>query len=210
MKILAALTLALASLGAQAAYVDSVTGRTWRDLTETTNLSWSTAAESCDATTGLCSLPVNGVAGLTWASTADVRALFQNMGIFGPVGVDSWVAMNSTWAPAAIDRDGNGPDVGQFMATMVSGDFSMVAGIARDGYPNGANWPSIQDFGPNALDFAIVLDGLRPKGDAHPWFGIWMFSEAAAEVPEPLSTTLTVTGLVALAWSRRRSQRRHQ
>lgn len=115
-----------------------IADKDWRQLTETLYFSYNDLVTNgiCDASTGACSGTLRGVdfTGWTWATVAEVGAMFSALGIGPPNLFDTPVyynEVNSVWAPLAIDIDGSGPDTGLFHATWIGPASADVLGVTR-------------------------------------------------------------------------------
>ena len=185
---------------AHGGYVDPVTAREWRQVTDTLLIARAEIAARCDAISGSCAGSVGTVLldGWRWASVADVNELFTDFGVPGMATsaptVSSLVA-GSTWAPAFIDIDGAGPDAGAFDLTLFQSNLTGVVGFTRDLLTTDPTFAHLGEM-LDATDPA-VFDGARTNastgiGARGGSWGFWMYRT----VPEP--ATLPLALLAAL------------
>lgn len=202
----AAIAALFAATSAHAHYIDAPVDLQWRQLTETSGLTWNELASVCALETGTCSGTVRGVdlSGWTWANSSQVTALFNRLG----VPLNGYVAATpsgAAWIQAMVDQDGAGSaDTGAFYAT---GGNHVVMGWERD-----------ERWGDYAVTSYVVDDGVwaraRIFGDQKKFIssemvGAWLFSEyrAPADVPEPATPGLLAAGIAALMVLRKRGKR---
>ena len=195
--------------------------KNWRQLTETTNLSFNDVSTVCSAISGDCHGSINGIdiEGWSWANIAEVREMFGILfsSINGHVFTESnfsYSQKNSLWAPALIDLDGTGPDTGIFQATDVDRpnfNYSRVNGITRTSgqYPGGSFYvrgATILDRQPGDYDDAHTKIG-TDLDRRNQYFGVWMY-QALAPIPEPETYAMMLAGLGLLGViARRRKQK---
>lgn len=186
------------------AYVDTVTGMEWAQVTDSVGFAWSEVAGACatDGTTA-CASNLGGVefSGWTWAQVSQVLDLFSDAtdltrDQFAP----DVYATNSTWAPQFFDI---------FNATQVTDTSRGVIGWAANGAafdPRSAFAPEMLDQAAAGLDYA----GRGALTDTAPPFappgtdyrGVWLFRPS--QVPEPSTLLLVGAGALAAAWRSRR------
>lgn len=95
-KSLAAITLLVAA----PSWAVVVDGREWLQPADYTNLSWDAIDAQCPAPDRLCtSGPIAGIAGYTWASTAETTDMLASYGAPPPTTSE----IGSSWAPAILD-----------------------------------------------------------------------------------------------------------
>lgn len=229
----ALLFVALLPTAAQATYIDPQ-GREWRELTDTLNRSYNAintgGINGCSAATGACSGLLGGagpsVDGWTWATEAEVRTLFFDLGIPGfnplPAFPTSYSETpNSAWAPAIIERHGAfGPDSGLFLSTFDTGDppvnvpvpSSGILGLTRTVQQTpsivlGVLRPRVFDsYGLHSTDDLASTSDLVGLDETNLAVGIWMFRPAVS-VPAASTASLLGIGLLACLAGRRRSTR---
>ena len=206
--------------GAQAGYIDPVTNLEWRQLTETLNISYNSlntgGVNGCSAATGACSGSLGAVDlnGWTWATEPEVRTLFHNFSgaqfIPGftpqPVNAAGFFQVNSTWAPAIIDRDGAGADQGIFDGTFQSAFFDTAVGITRTVHASGGSVFLGQIIDRTQVDEPDLAstNTTQPLPTSHQGIGVWLYRQApTSEVPVTPASMLLAIGIAAL-WSVRR------
>lgn len=224
---IAAFLCVSASASAAPNFVDPVTNWEWRQLTDTVGFDFAEtiagyqSGNGCSMVTGECLGNLNstgpGVAGWTWASELDVRTLFSHLS--GPQTIPGWTTLpanpttynqlNSPWATAIIDIDGDGPDAGIFNATAHEttrtdpSEAWVVWGFTRTmNGPASAYTADIIDYvSVNAPDIATTDNG-RPISFNTPKLGIWLYRDlapsASTPIPEPTPAFLVLAALIAL------------
>lgn len=187
------------------AYVDTVTGMEWAQVTDSVGFAWWEVAGVC-ATDGAttCSSNLSGVefSGWTWAQVSQILDLFADAtDLTRDQFVPDVYATNSTWAPQFLNL---------FTPTQVTADYRAVMGWAA----NGADIDPRSAFAPEMIDAAAAgLDsaGRGPLTDSAPPFappgtdyrGVWLFRPS--QVPEPSTLLLVGGGALALWRARRKS-----
>ncbi len=222
MKI-ARLIFVAAALLTSTAYVNAgvvVGDYEWRQLTDTQGLSPRQLASIYDTSTGQLGAGNTTFAGVdftgwTWASVDDVRGLFTSI-LDNDFSFDatnrSYEEANSTWAPAIIDGDGAGADMGLFHATSAGASAEFLYGITREivdfGGTTGVrvlsayihNSYGTESYNKDNATTAVAVDidqTLR---------GFWMYRAAPAgsvTLPAPATLPLLATALV-FGWMIRR------
>jgi hypothetical protein len=171
----------LLSNNVYATYV-AADGKEWRQVTDTVNISWNSVSAVCSTTTGVCSGSVGAVdfTGWTWASQVDVLGLFTE---FTGSSLDNYEEFNSTWAPAFIDVDGAGSDLGAIGTTIVPTDRgAQVVGMYREDStnPGDGNSAQLNDWtnlhNGNIDQARTTLDGLSKSG-TFSYAGSWLYRE---------------------------------
>jgi len=207
------ISLYSSALLAQPNYVDGA-GREWRQLIETQGYAWNEISKvginGCDTLTGACSGTLSGglnVDGWIWASYDDVAQLFIGVGVSPPppIGGGLTVEINSSWAPAMIDRDGAGPDPGYFYRTFDARPNDIIAGITRTIIMNRALAPYVlDDFAADSQDF--IMNNARDPRFFSPGEGIWMYrvNEALPPIPEPTIFWLMLSAAILMRLRSRR------
>jgi hypothetical protein len=197
-------TLAFCALFASAANAVVIGTQDWRQLTETTGLSWNQVSTVCSTTTGACAGSLGTVSfdGWTWAENADVAALFDQLiqpsTTQFPTPTSAYVAANDPGIAAAIGTTG-------FLPTFAFTNFEEVHGLSRTeftlGGPNARDPYLLDLFDPSHPD-AAVLSGFVDKTIAAAGLGFWLYRPV--EVTEPGTLLLLTAGLLAVAATRRR------
>lgn len=196
--------LALALLGTQTAQAVVIDGKDWRQLTETTDVSWLIASSSCGS--GLCSGSIGDVSvdGWFWASNDDVRGLFDTLikpgttqfptaGLYSAPGdLDIAAAIDSVFAPTALSQIGTRTyrEV-RGLTRSLNGGTTTLAYLLDSPFDTG-------------LDFA-GFDTSYPTNLGGPGTGLWLYRPVAVDVPEPTTPALFGLALAGLGFMRRRA-----
>ena len=189
----------------------------WRQLTETTNVSWNEVDAIC-ANDGLnaCVGSVGSIdfTGWIWATQPQVQALFENALIGVPAPATFVSEETSLWAPASLTFF----DVTRIQA-LVSEELlgllptKIISVDPRSGaITESANLAQMYDFlepgNRNNRDFAATINmgtGIDSKNDS---IGVWLFRDASVTaVPEPGTIGLLGFGFAAAIGLRRRKDR---
>jgi hypothetical protein len=197
--------LALGLLASQTASAVVIDGKDWRQLTDTTNISWLIADSSCG--TGTCSGSIGDVSvdGWTWATNDDVRGLFDALikpgttqfpavgEYFAVADADIANALGTVFAPTVLFQIGNRID-------------RELRGLTRssDGFSTTLAW-MLDNSLATGLDFA-AFDTSYPTNLGDSGTGLWLYREVS-EVPvaEPATFALFGFGLAGLGFMRRRA-----
>jgi len=175
-------------------------GKVWRQVTETTNLSWSDLATVCplDAATA-CSGSVKGVnmTGWVFASIDQVGDLFSYFGDY-PGGI------NLAYAPQATSHAAQFFDTA-FDQTYSDNIYRAVFGFSSTPHPGGNIW------GADVLDLAAdspnpdLWYGSNQHGDTeNDLVGAWMWQSTVSAVPEPSTWAILITGFLGVGVALRR------
>lgn len=193
-----ALTLMFFVSAAQAQNVE-IDGRIWRQPSETQGFSWDQIAAACPAGGGACTGTLGGqsLVGWTWATRTEVEELFEHYNPAWPGGPTVVSEADSAWAPAAEADFNNTNTTGAvwvvegWMATGSNpfGDFGYIFNIAS---------PAGEDE---------MRTGPRPRSAITPNSGVWLYQEAAADVPIGGAAYLLLGCLGAGALGARRRRR---
>jgi hypothetical protein len=196
-----------------------VGGSEWRQLTDTVSISYGDLVDSgtCSASSGLCNGSFNAVdfSGWTWATVEEVGLLFETLtglpaGTFAsPENVNE---LGSTWAPAAIDVDGSGPDTGAFHKTFQGTAGAMIQGLTRSAVNVSGSLvyaPWIQDRAGD--DYAYTAQSLSSgagtasnEAARNVNVGVWLYRNPASMVDVPLPIWLLLAGIPAARMARRK------
>ena len=164
---------------AQAASV-IVGGKEWRQPIDTLGATWDGTAAICDSTTGVCS---GALSGWTWASNADIQALFEELIRPGttqfPTPTSDYAELDSLDIATAISLPN------YFEKTYEAfGAFEIVRGWSRTlapqvpGVPPAAYSPYLQNYvGPDSINDAAVLSEQRAP-DTQIGGGVWLYRPA--------------------------------
>ena len=203
-----------AALPLDTAYVDSVSGLEWAQVSGTTLLTWEQVAGVCATDgTSACSSNLGSVelGGWTWATSTQVLTLFVNASDLTPdqLADQDEAAPNSTWAGQLISL---------FGSTFTQSGAIGLQALSADGPsfdPQGAWVPYVFDAASGSDDIAsrrrIVAKYLASDST-----GLWLYRPASSSslpsssVPEPTTLSLTVLGVAGLIARRVRSHRRLQ
>lgn len=204
-----------ASATAAPAHAVSIGDREWRQVSETLAVSWNQLSSIYDETTGHLDTSTTTIgnidfAGWTWASDTEVEEMLQATGLgipaCGPPCNVVHEEINSTWAPAAIDYDGDGPDTGLFAATAVVIDpntglsfLHWVNGLSRTLTPAGLiSAPFFSDIESDLLPDYRRDSFVSPTLSVD-FLGVWLYRDAARQaVPLSSTFTLVVLGLLGI------------
>ncbi len=186
-------TFCVFSPTASGAFV-TIGDKNWRQVTETTDVSYFRLDEIYDTTTGMldAGTTARGIdfSGWTWASVAEVAQLFTDT--HATLNMDNRAQVDrqeSEWAPNFLSL---------FDPTYTGVDAEAVFGLARDYFaPTQAYLPYIRDvpIGSDTAKLYLPVSSIISR----PFRGVWLYQTAS--VPEPgLSTLLGITlvGLVAV------------
>ncbi len=196
--------LVLALLGTQTAHAVIIDGKDWRQLTETTDVSWLIANSSCGS--GLCSGSIGEVSvdGWFWASNDDVRGLFDSLiqpgttqfptaGLYSAPGdPDIAAAIGAVFAPTALSPIGTRTyrEV-RGLTRSLSGGTTTLAYLLDSPFDTG-------------LDFA-GFDTSYPTNLGGAGTGLWLYRPVGVDVPEPATLGLFGLALAGLGFVRRRA-----
>ena len=189
------------------AFAVTIGGNDWRQLTDTTNISWHDLDIIYDITSGELDTTVKNIGGVdfdawTWSSAADVSAMmFAATGLIAPVG-SHIIEFDSLWAPKFITYF----DPTDYM----SGYVENVKGWTRDltvgGYEGGLyqlsnTYPAYG--GGTIADSSYFGDDDIYRMQATK--GVYLYR--AAPVPEPTTMILFGMGLLSLAGVSRKKRK---
>jgi hypothetical protein len=188
------------------AYLDSVSGWEWAQVSDTTGLTWDDISGVCGidgqtACTG--DLGTKGLGGWTWATSQQVLSLFTNATDLtaAELADEDEDLVNSTWAPMFTSV---------FTPTYFGEGFRGVAAISADGPAfdaRGAWVPHVIDsFGPG--EDTASKRWVIAQYTSSPSVGVWLHRNAVERVPEPATLSLAVLGLAGLALRQLKSRSR--
>lgn len=191
--------IALLPLTAQAGPI-TVDGREWRQVTETTNLSWTQIATVCDRWTGACSGSLGGIDfdGWVWAGVSDIGDMFRALTGYPVSDPGTVYRHGSSWAPAFFAL---------FDPTYHSPEVVAVTGLSREANEYSAVRPYVADRSGSGSDW--ISTGVRatmhdPLAEVGGWF---YRASGPVAMTEPGPLPLFLTG-AALIWGMRSTHRR--
>jgi hypothetical protein len=176
-------------------------GKDWRQLTETTNISYTEANSIFDNSTGLLLDPskttVNGVdfTGNRWASAQEVADLFSSLpSLKMPGAIANVTQVDSIWAPASLLQ----PD--RFLPTQSNYDQQQIIGVTRTlkasgFYAIGARIVDSKQLGSFDIASTALVIHLSDKDK---YRGIWVYTPVVFTEQIPLGVWIFGTGLILL------------
>ena len=178
-------------------------GKTWRQVTDTVNLSWSDLASVCPldaATTCLGSVKGVSMDGWVFASIYQVGDLFSYFGDY-PGGI------NIALAPQATSHAAQFFDTA-FDQTYSDNIFRAVFGYSSTPHPGGSLWGAdVLDLAPDNPNPDLWY-GSNQHGDIeNDVTGAWMWRPTVSAVPEPSTWAILIIGFLGVGVALRK---RHQ
>ncbi len=167
--------------------------KNWRQVTETTNVSWEDLDVIYDTSDGTLD---NGTSaggydftGWTWASATEVAQLFTDANPTLSITYNQEVYQaDSAWAPNFLSL---------FDATVTNPSINeRVWGMSRTVGVTVVNTPGIIDRFSTALEDRAHTNVWNPKDSKWTGRGVWLYQAAA--VPEPDATTLIGISIIGI------------
>ena len=189
------------------AYLDSVSGWEWAQVTDTTGLTWDQISGVCGIDgVSACSADIGtkGLGGWTWATSLQVLSLFADSTDLTPAQLQDGDEdlVNSTWAPQFLSL---------FNPSYFGEGFHGVAALASDGPsfdPRGTWVPHVIDSNGATGEDTASMRWVTAQYTPSTSVGVWLHRPGVERVPEPTTLSLAVLGLAGLAMRRRRGQSR--
>lgn len=193
--------IAFTATSAQAVLVD---GKDWRQLTETTNITWSELDAIYDTNTGLLDTAVTTAGpnsvnfdGWVWASNDEVTEMFNVITGFNFTTGTTYNEAGSTWGPKFLQT---------FDSNHTTNTHMWAAGYTRELHQdnNGCIAGVIDVFDISGIDIIVYSSGSAGINDRHDDMSVWVYKKAAP-VPVPSTIVLFSFGILGLVELRRRS-----